>query len=75
MKKLFYITVGLCFVFLPSIASARVDITSDITESTTWTRDAGPYVIDGEILIPNGVTVNVEPGTVIKYTLYSNIII
>jgi len=75
MKKLFYITVGLCFVFLPSIASARVDITSDITESTTWTRDAGPYVIDGEILIPNGVTVNVEPGTVIKYTLYSKLTI
>jgi hypothetical protein len=38
-----------------------------ITSNQTWTRDK-IYVVTGNILVPNGVTLTIEPGTVISYT-------
>ena len=42
-----------------------VDVTSDITTSTTW-RAENTYVLKGFIHVANGATLTIEPGTTIK---------
>ncbi len=46
-------------------AKQVVNVTSNITASATWTADK-IYVLSGIVRIQNGVTLTVEPGTVVK---------
>lgn len=43
----------------------EVKVNSNITENTTWTSDK-VYVLGGRITVVNGVTLTIEPGTIIK---------
>lgn len=43
----------------------EVKVTSNITQNTTWTSDK-VYVLGGRITVVEGVTLTIEPGTVIK---------
>lgn len=43
----------------------EVKVTSNITENTTWTSDK-VYILGGRITVVNGVTLTIEPGTIIK---------
>lgn len=38
-------------------------ISGTISSSTTWTAEAGPYEISGNVTIADGVTLSIEPGT------------
>ena len=42
-------------------------ITGSIAADTTWTAEAGPYEIDGNVRIPDGVTLTIAPGTSIFF--------
>lgn len=46
-------------------AKQVVNVTSNITANATWTADK-IYVLSGIVRIQNGVTLTVEPGTVVK---------
>ncbi|MGQ0767134.1 MAG: hypothetical protein ACT4OZ_15915 [Gemmatimonadota bacterium] len=46
-------------------AAGRVDITTDVTSTTTWTADK-VYVLKGFIHVANGATLNIEAGTRIE---------
>ena len=37
----------------------------EISESVTWTKD-NTYTLTGRVVVPNGVTLTIEPGTVVK---------
>ncbi len=37
-----------------------------LSANTTWTN-GDPYVIAGQVIVPEGVTLTVEPGTVVKF--------
>jgi hypothetical protein len=39
-----------------------------LQQDTTWTSEHGVIIVDGLITIPAGVTLNIEPGTIIKFT-------
>ncbi|WP_372946913.1 hypothetical protein [Mariniphaga sp.] len=43
----------------------EVKVTSNITQNTTWTSDK-VYILGGRITVVNGVTLTIEPGTIIK---------
>jgi hypothetical protein len=43
----------------------QVNITADITASTTWTAD-NEYVLTDRIYVTNGATLTIEPGTVVR---------
>jgi parallel beta-helix repeat protein/YD repeat-containing protein len=43
------------------------------TQNTTLTRAGGPYVVRGPLTINTGVTLTIEPGTILKFELYSKI--
>src|SRR5690554_4210744 len=56
----------------PRLAHAQVVVTADVTASTTWTADT-EYVLDGLIYVAEGITLTIEPGTVIKARTQSSI--
>lgn len=49
-------------------SGGSVYIDADITEHTTWTAD-NTYILDGRIIVRQGATLTIEPGTVIKGNL------
>ncbi len=52
---------------LSAVASAQVNVSSNITTSTTWTAN-NVYNLVGQIYVTNGATLTIEPGTVIAST-------
>jgi len=46
--------------------SSTVTVQSDITADTTWTAD-NLYVVVGRVTVDAGVTLTIEPGTVVKF--------
>lgn len=44
------------FAFFPLLASAATSISGTLFFDTTWTSFGSPYVIDGQFIIPKGLT-------------------
>jgi hypothetical protein len=67
MKKLFLMMLTILSAQFVQSQTAKqvVNVTSNITASATWTADK-IYVLSGIVRIQNGVTLTVEPGTVVK---------
>lgn len=63
----------LAFLFLPAFSHAQTFTSEDISTDTTWSLSNSPYIIDGGILISPGVTLNIESGTVVKFTYGSSL--
>lgn len=60
MKKV--VIALLAFV---SLSFAQIEISGDITSDVTWTAD-NEYLLVGQTFVKSGVTLTIEPGTVIK---------
>ena len=45
--------------------AGNVTVTTDITANTTWTNDNN-YIIYGDIIVKNGVTLTIQPGTIVR---------
>ncbi len=69
MKRFLYLIIFSLFTLL---LSAQVNITGDISSNTTWSAN-NVYTLDGLIFVNSGATLTIEPGTVIKGKLQSNI--
>ncbi len=72
MKKLFFYTtlplllfVGV-FLFTPK-TNAETNVSGIISEDTTWTLENSPYIVIGNILVEEGVTLIIEPGVIVKF--------
>jgi len=69
------------FLYVPSLAYAATDVSSDITSDTEWTLDGSPYVVDFPsnprsphfLSIASGATLVVDPGVVVKLGAYNGI--
>ncbi|MDD5251261.1 MAG: hypothetical protein PHT12_01335, partial [Patescibacteria group bacterium] len=48
------------------MVSAATYVSGTITADTTWSAENGPYVVSGIVVVPAGVTLTVEQGTIIK---------
>ncbi len=48
-----------------ALFGADVTVNANITSNRTWTK-SNTYIIDGRVFVTDGVTLTVEPGTVIK---------
>ncbi|HDT14901.1 MAG TPA: hypothetical protein ENN55_01695, partial [Firmicutes bacterium] len=46
---------------------AETKVSSEINTVETWTRDGGPYLIEGEVVIGPKGFVTIEAGTVINF--------
>lgn len=73
--KVFFVNILIILFFSFSFnnCSARTDIFSsadfdgaEISHDTIWTKDAGPYVIQDDLVVDSGATLTIEPGAIIK---------
>ena len=48
------------------VASAAESIQGTLGSDTTWTAARGPYTLTGDVIVPAGVTLTVEPGVVVN---------
>ncbi|MBL9202306.1 MAG: hypothetical protein JNL39_17485 [Opitutaceae bacterium] len=48
-----------------ALLGADVTVNANITSSRTWTKN-NTYILDGRVFVTDGVTLTIEPGTVIK---------
>lgn len=55
---------GVC-IDTTTVPSNEVRVTTNISENTTWTSDKC-YILGGRITVLDGVTLTIEPGTLIK---------
>jgi RHS repeat-associated protein len=59
--------VGLWLVVVPSVARAATHVpTSTLTGATEWSAGGSPYVLDGNVTVPAGATLTVDPGVTVK---------
>ena len=52
------------------IVEASTNVTGIITSNTTWTQAGSPYTLTGNLLIENGVTLTINPGTTVNLGSY-----
>ena len=82
MKKVVLLFWLLTFFVWLNFASADTTISGPISSDTTWSPSGGVYIIDSYFSVPSGVTLTIEPGTIIKAkttalggpSIYGNII-
>lgn len=66
-----FVSVG----FFSSIAFADTFVVGDIDQDTTWTASDGPYAVFDMMSIDYGVTLSIEPGTIVKFYNNSGILV
>jgi len=44
-----------------------VEITGTIDVDTTWTADDSPYIVTGDLMVSEGVTLTIEPGVEVRF--------
>lgn len=47
---------------------AQTDVSGNIFSNTNWSKDKSPYRLVGNVGIASGVTLKIEPGTVVLFT-------
>ena len=69
MKILMFLKLFFCCLFLcTNQISAQVNIQGEITFDTTWAETLSPYILIGDVQVPSGVILTIEPGVEIIYT-------
>lgn len=63
-KCLLYIMLS-----MPLLLEAQTTLTGgNITNNTTWTKAASPYIIENTVTVKPGVLLTIQPGVIIKFT-------
>lgn len=65
MKKILLLLI---IYFSISIAYGQTNISGIISTNTTWTPEGNPYIISGNTLVNQGITLNIEPSVVIRFS-------
>lgn len=59
-------------LFFPVFASADITVAGYITENTTWSPENGVVIIGPGVTVMPGVTLTIEPGTILKSGISSH---
>lgn len=68
MKKTFlqtFLSAAILLSALSSVKAALINVSGSITSNTTWTND-NVYLLLEDIVVKNGATLTIQPGTLIK---------
>ncbi|EKD28684.1 MAG: hypothetical protein ACD_79C00248G0001, partial [uncultured bacterium] len=73
-NKYFKILLFITFIILAFLQNSysETSVSGNITSNTTWTLAGSPYIVTGDITVPEGITLTIEAGTVIKFTANSD---
>ena len=67
-------TIGAADVAVNEVDRFRT-IRNDVTSSTVWSANDGPYIVDGTIDVAPGATLEIRPGTSVLFTADSSIVV
>ncbi len=72
VRLLLLFILGVSFAALdwPHPATAQftpTQISSDITQNTTWNLSGSPYIVNGTVTVESNVTLTIEAGVVVKF--------
>jgi parallel beta-helix repeat protein len=72
MKLFRLLVIILSALLFPALTLGQTPLSGNITTDTTWTVANSPYVAS-QVTVSSGVTLTVEPGTVVKFAQGSNL--
>ncbi len=76
LYKYFRITLISCLMVLCQEINAQTFIDGELKNNTIWSTSNHPYVIINQITIEEGVTLTIQPGTIIKFQIdYGKIVV
>ncbi len=76
ISSLFILGFFFLFSFVPNhLAFATTFVSGNISSDSTWVLGNSPYVVQGFVTINPGVTLTIEPGVVIKFANFSQLIV
>lgn len=61
-----FLIAGLLALLCPALASASTPVGGVLGSDTTWTASGSPYLVNTTVQIPDGITLRIEPGVVVK---------
>ena len=62
-----YLSLFISFAIYAPAVLAQTEVSGSIPFSTTWTSDLSPYLVVGDVQIPEGVSLTIEPGVEIWF--------
>ena len=65
MKRLSVKLLIILFVLALFSSTSLAEI--NITKDTTWNEAGSPYVFNDDVIVADGVTLEISPGTVVKF--------
>jgi hypothetical protein len=64
------------FFFSPAFVFASTPVSGTLSADTTWTEAESPYLVPSPgFIVPLGVNLTLEPGTVVKFAQYASLTI
>ena len=64
MKALF----SFLLFMLSALGFGQTNVSGAISSDTTWSLSNSPYTVTGSVLIPDGVTLNIEADSIINFS-------
>ena len=49
------------------VRAGPTSVSGTLTTNTTWSPSGSPYLVTGDILVPSGITLTVEPGVQVRF--------
>ncbi|WP_342648588.1 putative Ig domain-containing protein [Mucilaginibacter sp. CSA2-8R] len=74
MDKRLLFTFFFSLVFV-NFSYAQTNVSGALTANTTWTKAKSPYIITGDVNVPAGFTLTIEPGVTVERKSQSQILI
>jgi hypothetical protein len=65
MKKFLLLLTIYCGL---NVAYGQTNVSGLISTNTTWTPAGNPYIVSGNTLVDQGITLNIQPGVIIKFS-------
>ena len=60
--------MAIAFLSLHRFAFSQVEVSGQIPFNATWQKSLNPYLVTGNIQVPAGVTLTIEPGVEVRYS-------
>jgi hypothetical protein len=67
MKSQIIALISFLTILLPQYVFSQTEVSGIIDSNTTWLKENSPYLVTDNILVESGITLTIEPGTVIEF--------
>lgn len=66
-RILFAFVLVFSYLCTPQPALAETTVSGPIISDTSWTTAGNPYHVTGNVFVPTGVTLTIQPGVIVKF--------